>query len=129
MDFAPRPRKSRSESIVPMINVVFLLLIFFLMTAQIAPPAPFAVDPPQAETGDPAEGPLVLYLSARGEIAFHDLRGPAALTALAAAAAPPDTPVLLRADAQVAAATLAQLLPRLARLGLTQVHLITATTP
>ncbi|MEM1152412.1 MAG: biopolymer transporter ExbD, partial [Pseudomonadota bacterium] len=30
-------RKRRAENYVPMINVVFLLLIFFLMTAQIAP--------------------------------------------------------------------------------------------
>ncbi|TMV56360.1 biopolymer transporter ExbD, partial [Thioclava sp. BHET1] len=30
MRFAEPPRKPRTESIVPMINVVFLLLIFFL---------------------------------------------------------------------------------------------------
>lgn len=46
MDFAPPKRRPRAESIVPMINVVFLLLIFFLMTAQIAPPDPFEVAPP-----------------------------------------------------------------------------------
>jgi len=40
MEFA-RPRHRRPlEPIVPMINVVFLLLIFFLMSAQIRTPRP-----------------------------------------------------------------------------------------
>lgn len=38
MQFDLPQRRSRPESVVPMINIVFLLLIFFLMTAQIAPP-------------------------------------------------------------------------------------------
>lgn len=125
MNFAPPPRKPRSESIVPMINVVFLLLIFFLMTAQITPPEPFATQPPETTQGDPAEGPLTLYISETGEMAFQDARGDAALTALAAAAQ--DTPVHIRADAQTPALTLARLLPRLSALGLTQVHLITVS--
>ncbi|WP_322867174.1 biopolymer transporter ExbD [Aquicoccus sp. G2-2] len=42
----PRPvRRPRGEAILPMINVVFLLLIFFLMTAELAPPEPVAVAP------------------------------------------------------------------------------------
>ena len=40
------PRRARPENIVPMINVAFLLLIFFLMTAVIAPSDPVAVTPP-----------------------------------------------------------------------------------
>ena len=62
MRFAPpgaRPRRPR-ESAVPMINIVFLLLIFFLMTATIAPPAPFAVTPPAAErAGETGAGPVL----------------------------------------------------------------------
>ncbi|NHX27772.1 biopolymer transporter ExbD, partial [Escherichia coli] len=46
MQFPQHPRRDRGENIVPMINVVFLLLIFFLMTAQIGPPAPIDVTPP-----------------------------------------------------------------------------------
>ena len=57
MQFPDPPRRKPPESIVPMINVVFLLLIFFLMTAQIAPPDPFEINPPDsAQAGDPAEG-------------------------------------------------------------------------
>ncbi|MGB1619323.1 MAG: biopolymer transporter ExbD, partial [Flavobacteriales bacterium] len=35
-----------------MTDLVFLLLIFFLMTSRLAPPDPFEVTPPQAETAD-----------------------------------------------------------------------------
>ncbi|MBL4543543.1 MAG: biopolymer transporter ExbD, partial [Rhodobacteraceae bacterium] len=49
---APRPTRPR-EPVVPMINVVFLLLIFFLMAAVIAPPEPFGVTLPRAAADDP----------------------------------------------------------------------------
>ena len=53
MEFAPasRPHTPR-ESVVPMINVVFLLLIFFLMTAQITAPTPVEVTPPSVTLAD-----------------------------------------------------------------------------
>ena len=54
MDFAPRrPARPARENIVPMINVVFLLLVFFVMTAQIAPPDPFDIAPPEAGDAPP----------------------------------------------------------------------------
>ncbi|WP_319826269.1 biopolymer transporter ExbD [Thalassovita sp.] len=126
MLFPPPPRKPRSESIVPMINVVFLLLIFFLMTAQITPPDPFAITPPESAATAPAEGPLTLYLSADGELGFRDARGDAALLALQAALDGADS-VQLRADAQVPATAMARLMPRLGALGLTRVHLVTVS--
>ena len=36
MNLGQSTRRPARESVVPMINVVFLLLIFFLMSAQIA---------------------------------------------------------------------------------------------
>lgn len=133
MEFPAPKRRTRSESIVPMINVVFLLLIFFLMTAQIAPPEPFDVTPPRADTGAPAQGPLTLYLSPEGTPGFGDTRGDEALTALAQAMAqscaqpcePSGREILLRADAQSPATALTRLMPQLAAMGLTRVQLIT----
>ena len=50
MDFsAPRRAPNRSENIIPMINVVFLLLMFFMLSAQVAPPDPFDVEVPVSE--------------------------------------------------------------------------------
>ena len=128
MQFSPpRPARRPRENIVPMINVVFLLLIFFLMTAQIAPPEPFEITPPASDSRSPAEGPAVLYVSADGELAFRGARGEAALTALADAA---DTgPLLVRADARLAAADLARLLPRLAAAGVADLALAVGGPP
>lgn len=102
------PRKPAREHIVPMINVVFLLLIFFLLTAQIAPPDPFEITLPKGQ-GSPEEAPPALYLSSEGEIAFAESRGDAAIQAALAT----DGPLTLRADASAQASTLAQILQRL----------------
>ncbi|WP_318246195.1 biopolymer transporter ExbD [Pseudooceanicola nanhaiensis] len=129
LNFAPPPKKDRGESIVPMINVVFLLLIFFLMTSRLAPPEPIEVAPPVATSGEEAENAPVLFYSAEGEIAFEDLRGEAAIAAMAAAAdaAGPDAPApQLRADQGAEAAAVARLLKDLAAAGLSNVSLVIA---
>ena len=119
---APRPRRASREPVVPMINVVFLLLIFFLMTAQIVPPAPFDLTLPNA-SGDEDTGQTALYINATGEIAFATARGDAALAR--AVAATQDTPLRLYADARLPAATLAQVLTQLAQLGAERVESVT----
>lgn len=130
-------RRSPPESVVPMINVVFLLLVFFLMTAQIAPPEPFAVSPPVAADGEPAEGAFTLYLGSDGALAFRDATGEdAALAALGAeldtycaaggcSDQVPPPPVVLRADQAVPGTAVASLLPRLGDLGFAAVQLVT----
>lgn len=116
----PPPRRTRAESIVPMINIVFLLLVFFLLSATIAPPEPFEVSPPTGE-GPAAEeaGEAVLHLGRDGSLAFGELRGEAALEA--AAGAPK---LVLRADAEVAGAAFAALLARLAAAGVESAALV-----
>lgn len=119
-----------------MINVVFLLLIFFLMSAQIAPPEPFDVEPPVMAETESAEGEFRLYMDAEGQIGYLDIIGEAeALAALAAAReshcaaepcpddAPP--PLILRADAKLDAARLAALMPKLGAAGFRVVQLVT----
>ncbi|WP_116130736.1 biopolymer transporter ExbD [Tropicimonas sp. IMCC34043] len=131
------PRPHRGEPILPMINVVFLLLIFFLISAELAPPEPFPVDVPSAEREDPAEGELTLFLDAGGQLGFRDATGEAAVLAALQAAvqdicgadgcsdeARPR--VRLRADRAVEAATVAALLPRLGAIGVHDVLMITA---
>lgn len=122
MILAPRPRRASREPVVPMINVVFLLLIFFLMTAQIVPPAPFDLDLPRAQ-GDADAGEAALYISVTGEIAFEAARGDAALAA--AVAQSRDTPLRLYADATLDAAILARVLAHLSDLGATRVEIVT----
>lgn len=120
MDFAEQPPKPKAENIVPMINVVFLLLIFFLMTAQIVPAEPFEVTPPQTKGADVAPDAEILYVSAEGAIAFGDLRDEFALSAFANL-----EQGMIRADAHLPAEKLAQILSALGQLGTIQISLIT----
>lgn len=116
------PKRRPRESVVPMINVVFLLLIFFLMTAQIPPPDPFDLTLPEASAKDPAEGQQILYISADGQMAMGDLQGEEVLDAIPALAA--GETLMIRADRAVAASQIAALLPRLAARGMRHVALV-----
>lgn len=113
----------KAEPIVPMINVVFLLLIFFLMSAEIAPPDPFDMQLPTSASAMAAEPGVTLFLSTAGDVAYGPLRGAEALRA-AVTDAGPEGALNLRADAQAPAARLAALLGDLARLGATEVVLL-----
>ncbi len=123
MDFGPAPSRPPRENIVPMINVVFLLLIFFLMSAQIAPPDPFDIIPPEAAGADTPVPGDTLFVAADGAVSYAGETGDGAWAALVGHA--PDTPLMIRADAGLQAQILAAMLPRLASLGLTDVSLIT----
>ncbi|NCQ23604.1 MAG: biopolymer transporter ExbD [Rhodobacteraceae bacterium CG17_big_fil_post_rev_8_21_14_2_50_63_15] len=123
MDFSFPRNCRRGEAIVPMINVVFLLLIFFLMSAQIAPPAPFDVSLPLAEGGEAEPPGDTLYIDNEGQLAFNAVRGAAVYDALAERTMP-DMPLQIRADAGLDAQILARLLPELARRGVHAVTLV-----
>ncbi len=122
MDFASHPRRPVRENVVPMINVVFLLLIFFLMSAQIAPPDPVEVELPLAMQLDSpvAETARDVWLGLDGVLRFEGASGDTALARLA------ETPgaVALRADASLPAAEFARLLRLMAEAGITDVTLV-----
>ena len=120
----PPAKRPPRESIVPMINVVFLLLIFFLMTAQITPPDPFEITPPKSNAQDPAEGRQILYVSAEGKLVYGDHEGDDVFAAFADL--DQTEPLMIRADHSVAADRIAALLPRLAASGVSRVKLISA---
>lgn len=126
MNFSPPQRKPRAESIVPMINVVFLLLIFFLMTSTLSKPEPFEVTPPEATKGQAAETAPILYLSKDGTLGFEDEIGDAAVAAFAASAGGANvTPApQLRADGGVPATRVAATLKALATAGLSNVSVV-----
>lgn len=124
MEFATPRRRRPSEAIVPMINVVFLLLIFFLMSAQIVPPAPLDVTLPESAAETRAAPADTLYLDAEGRLAFNAARGEAVLEALVARAMP-GAALQIRADARLEARILARLLPELAARGVVEVEIVT----
>ncbi len=130
MDLSPPRRRPMRESVVPMINVVFLLLIFFLMTAQIAPPDPVDTTPPVVTLDTDPLDPVTqaAWLGPQGMVLADGTGGDAALAALAEARAP----VTLHADAALPAADLARALRDLGAAGLSDVTLVVrpgAATP
>lgn len=115
----PRSGQTARDSVVPMINVAFLLLVFFLMTAVLAPPEPLEVLLPEAEgeTEDFSDG--VLVVDADGGMALGPYRGEAVFASL------PEGLIAIRADAGLDAAELARLVGRLAEHGVSDIRLVT----
>jgi biopolymer transport protein ExbD len=127
LDFSTNRTRFSESNIVPMINVVFLLLIFFLMTAQIAPPAPLEISlPVTAGTGQKNAKGETLYVNASGEVAYLNLRGEAAFAALARTQATTQAqqPVQLYADAALSGTDLVRILGRLGAAGIDRVDLV-----
>jgi len=133
-DFSDPPRRRLTDNLLPMINIVFLMLIFFLISARIMPPEPFAVTIPEADEGRESEGEFVLFVAADGRIGYRDATGEAAQEQLKAArqaycatracdTAPPQ--LILRADAALQVSALAHVLTRMTDIGFTRVDLVT----
>lgn len=118
----PPQRRSRAEPIIPMINVVFLLLIFFLLSASLAPPEAVEVTPPQADANAPADPLTPLLISADGRLGYAGAMGEAVWPAIAAREGAMPLPV--RADAALSAAVLARVLGRLAQISDAPIALI-----
>lgn len=125
MDFSPPIRQPKAESIVPMINVVFLLLIFFLMTSEISAPDPFEITQPTTAIGAEPKAEIVLYAAKTGQLQFLESKGEAVFATLSQAAAK-DVIVQLRADAGLEAVKVAAILSKLTAAGFESVELVVA---
>ncbi|MCO6385428.1 biopolymer transporter ExbD [Aliihoeflea sp. 40Bstr573] len=63
----PRPRPSRKgESTIALINIVFLMLIFFLIAGTLAPPIDSEISFISTADADGSEPPDALYVTAEG---------------------------------------------------------------
>lgn len=57
---------------LPLINIVFLLLIFFLITGHLSIQAPFALEPVQSASGSrPHTDDLTVFMGADGRLAIE----------------------------------------------------------
>lgn len=73
MRIAPPNEDSRSElSIVPLVNVVFLLLVFFMLVGKLTSPEPLDIHPPHSMSGEDDTGQTVKILLTRdGRVAVN----------------------------------------------------------
>lgn len=66
--------KQPPETIVALIDVVFFLLVFFMLIGRMDATAPFDVSPPTAETGaDMPSGGITVSVSATGDLAVDGI--------------------------------------------------------
>ncbi|MGE0253427.1 MAG: ExbD/TolR family protein [Alphaproteobacteria bacterium] len=127
----PRPRRRREDeaSILPLINVVFLLLIFFLVAAKLALPDPFGIQPPaSASEGAPEARVHEVLVAADGRLAVDgetvDEAGlRAALGAIGKDAA---EPLRLKADGGAEATRVIAVMEMMREAGVAKVRLLTA---
>jgi biopolymer transport protein ExbD len=129
MHFPQRRPVPTEERILPLINVVFLLLIFFMLAGSLAVREPFSVTAPtsSSETRPEAE-PRRLLMSADRRLALdgEELVEAELLAAIAAAlATDPQLRLELKADAEVPGNRVVALLEALHAAGLERVSLMT----
>ncbi|HJL39794.1 MAG TPA: biopolymer transporter ExbD [Myxococcales bacterium LLY-WYZ-16_1] len=77
LELQRRPRPSLSPELTPLIDVVFQLLVFFLLTTTFTLPA-VPLDLPEAKSGHERrdEGAMVLSITESGEIFIEESRLP-----------------------------------------------------
>ncbi|MEX2409064.1 MAG: biopolymer transporter ExbD, partial [Rhodovibrionaceae bacterium] len=117
------------ERILPLINVVFLLLIFFMLAGRLAATDPFQVAPPSSGSeGRVAERELLILLAPDGRLALDGevmereaLRAAVAIR-MTAESAPR---VQLKADNQVAADAVLSVMELLRESGVERLTLLT----
>lgn len=128
MKFRPQTRRRRGdEELTPLINVVFLLLIFVVLAGEVIETAPFAVTPPDADITSvvPAEMTSV-YLGPTGNIFVAGKVYPPGdfVGVLAALPTAIPTKVVVEADRSVDAASALALVEQLHKAGVTQIKLV-----
>jgi len=135
----PARKADAEEGILPLINVVFLLLIFFMLAGRLTAAAPFDVAPPEsaaagapqaAEDDRPQE--TVIWLAADGRLALDGaVLDAAALKAQLAErlAADPATPVHLKADGEAEATAVVAVMESLRDAGVRRLQLFAQAAP
>ncbi|WP_336082858.1 ExbD/TolR family protein [Thalassospira sp. CH_XMU1448-2] len=115
------------EPMLPLINIVFLLLIFFMIAGSLQKLGPFEIDPPASQTAEARpEETIVLWFGKNGDIGIDDLKG--GLDRLSSML-PVDyigRPVEIRADRETEGVKVVALLKRLQELGVDKVQLMTS---
>lgn len=148
-----RPHQPRDleDTLIPLINVVFLMLIFFMLAGQVRAPDALRIELPRSDQGkSDSAGPILVLLDASGRVALDGeliadelladrisrrlATWRAAQQRVGSSSAPEtgsaDTSstaapiVTLKADAQVRHGQLRQLLDQLRAAGVEQVRLL-----
>ena len=121
MNFSKTSYVSEKENIVPMINIVFLLLIFFLITSSFVPRPGEIIDRPFGLSNSQAKDPNYLFITSSAEIIYLGQTGEAAWDVIKK-----NEPALLtlEADRNLAAQKFISLINKLDSMNITQLEMI-----
>lgn len=126
----PGPGRATNDDdrILPLINVVFLLLIFFMLAGHLAATDPFQVEPPVSvsETEPDGAGHVIL-VGADGRLAFDGktMDDAGLKAALAGPVEAGVTHFQLKADGSASAVRLVEIMELLRAAGAEKVHVLT----
>ncbi len=133
MRLADNTHKRHAENILPLINIVFLMLVFFLVAATLKPFSELNVNPPATQAGEQGENIRdTILVDAEGHISFEGaLVKPEELTErLRNRLQLGDMPRLkILADKNLPATDLVDVLAATTAAGAKHVSLITARSP
>ncbi len=122
-----RTLAERDANVIPLIDVVFILILYFMLVGSLDQELIEALSPPQSRSmlSPPKKVPAVV-LKANGDAVYegHQLNDEALAAAIYANGKPPYR-VAVQADAQTDAARVADVLGLLNRSGVTDLALIT----
>ncbi|UUX49011.1 biopolymer transporter ExbD [Nisaea acidiphila] len=128
MQLVKPKRKSAAENVLPLINVVFLLLIFFMLAGALEKADLLDIEPPETlSTETPDDTTAMLLVDDDGTLSFRDEIVPRAQIVArlqAYFAEHPDGRLKLKADAGSDAADVIALIEELRAVGLKELGLL-----
>ena len=121
--------KNDEERVLPLINMVFLLLIFFMLAGKLTAEQ-MKIEPPLSTSQDPSSPPTVtLSMDDQGRLSLNGQMVPQDNLRLALArytdAGSMDAPLVLRASAAAEATKVVAVMSRLRDVGIDQLQLLT----
>lgn len=125
--FERRSKSIKFMTLMPLINVIFLLLTFFLITGKDGAPDALALTQPVASSGVVVENePLVVLISTRGDVMVNNqpiLAKDLMVNVARQLAVTPGASVLLKTDAALSAQQALDIMRQLQQAGATNVAL------
>jgi len=125
----PKPKRDDEANLIPLINIVFLLLIFFMLAGSFTQPDLFKVVTPTSSIQQvPEDKTLIILISANGRLAIDDEE--IELSVLTSRVSEgrvgePELRVQLKADASLNAEDLLDVMESVKAAGITQLSLLT----
>ncbi|SOH93802.1 biopolymer transport protein ExbD [Monaibacterium marinum] len=125
MPLGPATPRSRPESTIALINIVFLMLIFFMVAGTLAPPLDARVSLVETENLDGRAPPDATVLTSDGTLSYRGAPTTTQEIIARAAAESAEVAVRIVVDRAVAATTLMEHAASLRAAGAQQVWIIT----